>query len=163
MKTKSTNPTKIGEKTNTRNFFQKTFILFAILAFTGFTTKSYGQPPFDIDVYNNGGCTMTITAFDASSNVLYTGTHGAGLTNSGCITPFPIGAIVNTIVISRPFCSPITFTATTTTSGTITYSLVGASCGGCSYTSMTCAGGGGGSQCTGSGSSDFHYLVEILL
>ncbi len=87
MKTKSTHPTKIGEKTNTRNLFQKSFILLAILAFTSFGFKAKAQT-FSTNVTNNAGllCNWMIIISDASNNVLatYTSNGGSGLRTFGC-------------------------------------------------------------------------------
>ncbi len=158
MKNQTTNPTKIGENTNTRNFFQKTVILLAILAFSSFGFKAKAQLKFDIDVNNTGGCTMQVKAYDSGGNLLDSIQCTSGsITNSGCITSGLV--TVNRIDITRASCTTISFYATSTTSGVINYSSVLANCLGCSYTAMTCAGSGGGTQC--GGTNDFHYLVEI--
>ena len=70
MKTQTTNPTKIGENTNTRNFFQKTFILLAILAFTSFGFKAKAQS-YTVTVNNNtiGTCSWRVLILD-NSNVI---------------------------------------------------------------------------------------------
>ena len=70
MKTKTTQTTKIGENTNTRNFFQKTFILLAILAFTSFGFKAKAQS-YTVTVNNNtiGTCSWRVLILD-NSNVI---------------------------------------------------------------------------------------------
>jgi hypothetical protein len=81
MKTKTTQTTKIGASTNTRNFFQKTFILLAVLAFTSFGFKAKAQQYVFI-VTNTAptGCDWLIVADDSMGNIYpfisYGGTSG---------------------------------------------------------------------------------------
>ena len=152
MKTKIT----ITEK---RNFFQKTFILLAILAFTSFGFKAKAQNQIDYDVNNQGGCDVTVKAYDFWGLQLYSISCLSGfLTNSTC---FNKSTTVYRIAIIRPGCTTVSFYATSSTSGVITYSSVSASCSSpCTYSTMTCAGSGGGTS--GGGPNDFHYLIELL-
>jgi hypothetical protein len=88
MKTKTTHPTKIGENTNTRNFFQKTFILLAILAFTSFGFKAKAQNQYVFIVTNNApsGCDWQIVAVDINGNIYPYISSGGGTTDRfGCI------------------------------------------------------------------------------
>ena len=89
MKTKSTHPTKIGEKTNTRNLFQKSFILLAILAFTSFGFKAKAQTT-TLTITNNAPIfsDWLIVFCEANGNPIttYTSYGGSGLTNTNCIS-----------------------------------------------------------------------------
>ena len=113
----------------------------------------------DIDVYNDGGCTVTITAYDLTSGTLLGGSFvsNATLTNSGCSGT--LLTVPYRIDVKKGPCTT-SFFATTSTSGIITYTSTTASCAGCSYIRITCAGAGGGTACSGSG--DYHYLIELL-
>ncbi len=161
MKTKTTQTTKFGASTNTRNFFQKTFILLAVLAFTSFGFRAKAQIMFDYDVNNQTMCSYDIKVYDSGGNQLgTTHTSGAssGVTNKACFTSGLV--TVNRIDITRNLCLTESFYATSTTSGVITYtSITPASCTSCSI-QMTCAGSGGGTHC--GGTNDFHYLIEIF-
>jgi hypothetical protein len=113
----------------------------------------------DINVYNDGGCTVTITAYDFSMTTLLSQSFisNAIVTNSGCsatltTTPYRID-------VKKGLCTT-SFYATSSTSGIINYTSTTTSCAGCSYTRITCAGSGGGTAC--SGANDYNYLVEIL-
>ena len=160
MKTKTTHPTKIGENTNTRNFFQKSFILLAILSFTSFGFKAKAQLKYDVRVNNTSSCKFLIKTFDGGGNFLDSFTS-FGLTNQiyGCFTSGLV--TVNQIDVSRSGCS-VSFYATSTTSGVINYASSPPSCPipCASILSITCAGGGGGTHC--GGTNDFHYLIEIF-
>ncbi len=89
MKTKTTNPTKIGENTNARKFFQKAFILLAILAFTGIGFKTKAQN-FTVDVdLQNTNCTngWSIDVYDNSPTPVFLFTASpisTGLNSYGC-------------------------------------------------------------------------------
>jgi hypothetical protein len=162
MKTKTTNPTKIGEKTNTRNFFQKTFIVLAVLTFIGLASKSHAQIQFDYNVNNLSSCDFIIKVYDSGGNQLGTNflsLASSGITNKSCFTSGLV--TVNRIDITRVGCTTESFFATTTTSGVITYSsIIPITCNPSCSINMTCAGGGGGTQC--GGTNDFHYLIEIF-
>ena len=98
MKTKTTNPTKIGENTNARNFFQKTFILLAILAFSSFGFKAKAQQNVWYDVTNTAtaGCNWTIRTYDNASVQIDVFTVIGGATYSGCRT---LSGIIDYIVV----------------------------------------------------------------
>ena len=102
MKTQTTNPTNIGENTNTRNFFQKTFILLAILAFTSFGFKAKAQQAH-LTVNNNlgspSGCDWRVYFYDASSTLLYTSilVTSGNILYAGCVSW--VGAAVDQVVV----------------------------------------------------------------
>ncbi len=86
MKNQTTNTNKIAENTNTRNFFQKTFILLAILAFSSFGFKATAQTSANLDIVNNSGCDYNVRAYNGST-LLGTVTVIAGQSSStNCIT-----------------------------------------------------------------------------
>jgi len=79
MKTQTKNPTvanKIGQSCRAI-FSLKTVILLAVLAFTSFGFKAKAQNEIDITVVNcSSSCTWIVTAYDASSNVIWTSSIG---------------------------------------------------------------------------------------
>ncbi len=158
MKTQTTNPTKIGENTNTRNFFKKKILVLAVLAFTSFGFKAKAQT-FTIDVVNTTTtlpCTWTITVYDNASppNVLatYSCPSTGGSVIKGCGTGVP-----DYITLSKPGCTTIPFGS----GGSFPYTAVTPSCTSCT-SSITCAGGFGTGICTPPpASGDVHLLVEI--
>jgi hypothetical protein len=162
MKIKTTHPTKFGASTNTRNFFQKSFILLAILAFTSWGTEAIGQTLIDFNVNNQANCDYVIKLYNGGGVQLgtsFTSTGGAGMQNKACFNT-SLGT-VNRIEVSRLGCSPESFYATSTTSGEITYvSKAPTTCILTCCAQMTCAGSGGGTQC--GGSNDYHYLIELF-
>ena len=158
MKTKTTHPTKIGENTNTRNFFQKIFILLAILAFTSFGFKAKAQN-FTVAVdLQNTNCTTgwSIDVYDNSPTpvLLFTVSPiSTGLNTYGC---YPYSGSIGFIKVLRSGCTTLTFGNL----GSFPYTSSSPSC--CSAT-VTCAGGGGNGFCTPPlGLGDVHLLVQIL-
>jgi hypothetical protein len=161
MKTKTTHPTKIGASTNTRNLFQKTFILIAILTLTSFGFKAKAQT-ITVDTYNSTGllCDWTIDIQDAFNNSLtsVTSAGGSGLFSYNCITigtPIPFY-----VIVTRGTC---TATFTSSGGGNFTYSSVSPSCvppsTSCAAT-IDCAGGAQSSpNCPTLG--DYHLLIQI--
>jgi len=154
MKTKTTNPTKIGENTNKRNFFQKIFILLAILAFTSFGFKVKAQT-FTVAVDNSSSCTWTIRVYDNTSTLLnttpYVSNGGSNYVLFGCDNGVP-----DYITVSKPGlgCTTITFGS----AGLFPYTSITPPC--CNPT-MTCAGGNGNGFCS-PGTGDIHILIQIL-
>lgn len=128
---------------SSRNFFQKTFILFAILAFTSFGFKAKAQT-ITVDTYNSSGtsCDWIIDIQDVFNNSLASFTsYGSGgvLVHNGCFT---IGTpIPDHVVVTKGAC---TATFNSSGGGTFTYSSVAPSCvppaTSCA-TSIDCAGG----------------------
>ncbi len=141
MKTKTTNPTKIGENTNKRNFFQKTVILLAILVFTSFGFKAKAQNEIDITVCNSSGCTWTVKAYDAGSNLIWS----SGPISSTSPCNLVVFSCLNQGLLA-PALDHITVTGCGGTSyifgsgGTFSYSQISPVCCG---TSIDCAGSSG--------------------
>lgn len=78
-----TSSTDMAQNIGKRNFFQKTVILLAILAFTSFGFKAKAQTYYTVTVNNNAptGCDWTIRLVDANSNVVGTlNSSGGGST-----------------------------------------------------------------------------------
>ena len=159
MKTKTTQTTKIGASTNTRNFFQKTFILLAVLAFTSFGFKAKAQQQFHTDVQFFGssasGCDWVVE-----------GWVGARLTpefSTTVLSPLPLtgsagcqgaNGIIDRITLTRGTCV-LTFLAS---AGVFPYTNYLTPCSG-----TTCAVSinGSGSQ-SGSGcAADGFIIIQI--
>ncbi len=124
MKNQTKNTNKIGENTNTRNFFQKTFILLAVLAFTSFGFKAKAQI-YSLTVNNTvlGTCSWTIYCLDASNTVVETVNSTASSTSYSLICQnFQSIAIVD----NAGNCQGYTFGS----SGSFPYTAVIPTCGG---------------------------------
>lgn len=138
---------------SSRNFFQKTFILLAILGFISFGFKAKAQT-FTIATNNTtSSCTWVVHVWDASSIQIIQYTVGpGGYTLNSCVTGVP-----DHITVTRSFlgCNTILFGS----SGTFTYTAVTPSC--CN-SSITCAGGNGNGLCGTGDTGDVTILVEIL-
>ena len=154
MKTNTTHPTKIGENTNTRNFFQKTFILLAILAFTSFGFKAKAQTlHFTVNNTAPFGCSWTIRVLDAFSVDLVTpftsnGNSGVQLLQN-CVsfsgTPAEIRVTRGLCTVS--FFAPFTFTT------------FAPPCTGSCSTSIDCSGST--PSICGGGATDWVFVMQI--
>ena len=136
MKTKTTNPTKIGENTNTRNFFQKTFILLAILAFTSFGFKAKAQY-WTFTVTNNApsGCNWLVVLADGSGAYLnsFTSLGGSGTVTFGCFGSYSVDNIA--VSYAGGGCMGFTFGSL----GSFPYTSYLTTC--CGASSINCQGG----------------------
>ena len=147
MKTQTKN-----SNTRNRNFFQKTFILLAILAFTSFGFKAKAQNNA-IDIDNQSSCTWVIKACDGSSTQIgFTISIPPGQHNVYCRN----GATLNYIEVqdAGAGCTKITF------GSGFPHTIVTPSCGvpPCS-TSIDCSGGGPTTLCGGGLGSQFVILI----
>lgn len=160
LQTKTTNQVAVKKDNGKRNFFQKTVILLAILAFTGFGFKAKAQTKISLDVDNQTNCTWIVKCYDGSLTpvLLASWTVGPGHPTPQCFTP---GVLTTTSYITvtdwpSPTCTTLTFTSPYTNSTQST------SCGGpppvCSTGSVNCSGGTTGILCSG-GPNDFFIIV----
>ena len=144
---------------SSRNFFQKTFILFAILAFTSFGFKARAQNEIDITVYNCSGCSWIINAYDASSNVIWTSpsiTSTCSTVTYNCLNQGGGAAVLDHITVTGcgnvyPFGSGGVFSYSQNTSV-------------CCGSSIDCAGGAGTNSSTfpcGPGTGT-NLLIQML-
>jgi len=120
---------------------KKWFVLVTVLLLFGFNKVS-AQNEFDVNVYNYSNCTWTITAYDASLNVLYTSSIPATPTFTSflCLNQGLGAAALDHIVLTNGTspCSSITYTFGS--SGVFSYTqYTGICCG----SDMNCSGGAG--------------------
>jgi hypothetical protein len=157
MKTKSTNPTTIGEKTNTRNLFQKTFILLAVLAFTIFGFKANAQR-WTFTVTNNApsGCNWLVVLADGSGGYLnsFTSNGGSGTVTFGCFGPFAVDNIA--VSYTGGGCMGFTFGS----GGSFPYTSYLTTC--CGATSIDCQGGTTTRNCSATPPvGDYNITINI--
>lgn len=105
MKTKTTNATKSTNAIGKRNFFQKTFVLLAILVSTGFSFNASAQK-YRVTFVNNTSCTFTISGIDNSINTIWSFIVPSG-TTTGCRDY--VTDDIATIDVSRWGCSTASF------------------------------------------------------
>ena len=145
MKTKTTQTTKFGASTNTRNLFQKTFILLAVLAFTSFGFKAKAQTT-TLTITSNVGLLddWMVVFVDANGNWLnqYYCQGGSGLVFTNCITTAAIDHITMHYIPGG--CSAYSFGS----GASWPYTAVLPSCGG--TTSIDVQGGASTPNCTAS-------------
>jgi hypothetical protein len=156
MKTNTSPNAKSVQNTKGKNFLQKTLILLAVIAFSGFGFNSTAQS-FDFNVYNAtaAGCDWTITPYiGGTAQTSFVSNGGSGVTNSGCYGGIPDSLQVT---YNGGGCATITFVIS---SGSIPYTAYTPSCSppSCS-SSIDCAGGGGSALCT---APAYNYLIQIL-
>lgn len=88
LQTKTTQQVTVKINNGKRKFLQKTFILLAILAFSGFGFKVKAQNQYVFIVTNNApsGCDWQIVAVDINGNIYPFISSGGGTTDRfGCI------------------------------------------------------------------------------
>jgi hypothetical protein len=133
MKTKTTQTTKIGASTKSRNLFQKTFILLAILAFTSFGFKAKAQAQLEYRWDNTATtCDWDVNVYDNSLNLLFTFTMTAG--NSLGPTCQSISAPIAYVEFTNPTWPSLGLNSTCTTGCLYAIGLTSTSCGGISPT-----------------------------
>jgi hypothetical protein len=151
MKTQTQN-----SNTRNQNFFQKSFILLAILAFTSFGFKAKAQQQFHTDVQffgsTSSGCDWVIKGYSGSGLPKFTG-------NISSPTPYQIcqswsSGLLDRITISDGTCV-LTFTASGGVFPLTTYTSP------CSGTTCAISISGSGSQ-SGSGcAADGFIIIQI--
>lgn len=126
-----------NSNTRNRNFFHKTFILLAILAFTSFGFKVKAQQAF-LEVNNNLGaplgCNWKVVLFDNSSNRLDSLTVNAGGHPAGCRSW--LGGAVDHIWVTDGTCTVIFGSG-----GIFNYTSYAPPCSGSCSISIDCSGG----------------------
>ncbi len=150
MKTKTTQTTKIGENTNTRNLFQKTFILLAILTLSSICSSAQTMH-FTVNNSASTGCDWTVRVLDGSNIDIitpYTSTGGSGVVLvASCVTGVPNEVRVTRGLCTVSFYAPFTFT---------TYAPP---CTGSCSASIDCAGSN--PSICGGGANDWAIILQI--